>query len=254
MRETIYSITVHEAFQQDTECPFCCIEEDVEKKYLDYLLEQALMDVRSRGETNREGFCRRHFELLYNRRSNRLQLALLLDTHLAEGNKRLEKLCAGPAAEKTTGTGGQSRWKNVLSKKKEAESYDRLLQELRARETSCFICRKMNEAMEQYIKVTLYLWEKEKEFAALFGEKKGFCQKHFRQLLEAAVKNLSYRKRKVFIPLLLEQQLVNLDRMQKEVHHFTKKMSYHNENLPWGNARDALIRGIRKVAGFCRLE
>lgn len=212
------------------------------------------MDVRSRGETNREGFCRRHFELLYNSRGNRLQLALLLDTHLAERNKRLQELCALPAAAAAVGIGVQSRWKNLFFRKKEMELYDRLVQELYAQEKSCFICRKMNDAMVHYLKVTLYLWEKEKEFAAVFAEKKGFCQKHLRQLVESAVKNFPPRKRRIFIPLLLEQQLLNLERIQGEVHRFTEKMSYHHENLPWGNARDALIRGIRKLVGYCRLE
>ncbi len=256
LRETIYSIKIHEAFQEDTECPFCPLEEEAEEKYVDYLLNQALMDVRTRGETNREGFCRRHLELLYNRRGNRLQLALLLDTHLAERNKRLQELCAfsGVAAGTTVGSGLSSRWKNRLWRGKETEVYNRLVQELHAQEKSCFLCRKMNEAMVHYLKVTLYLWEKEKAFAALFAEKKGFCHKHLRQLLEAAVQNLPSRKRRIFIPLLLEQQLANMKRLQGEVHRFTEKMSYHQENLPWGTARDALIRGIRKLAGYCRLE
>lgn len=260
MQETIYSLALHDAFRQESECPFCLIEEKREKECLDYLLNQAIMDVRSRGETNREGFCRRHFELMYRRRANRLQLALILDTHLAAENAKLRKLAAG------VGVSVRSRMKKTADAppfgtvfsfgggKKKTGPEGRLLSELRYQEKACFICRKIHEVMGEHIKVTFHLWEKEKEFTAVFTEKKGFCQKHFRQLLEGAAKNLSPRQRQVFITHLIEQQLANLERIQNEVHRFTEKMSYHNEELPWGNARDALIRGIKKLTGICDLE
>lgn len=251
MQETIYSLALYDAFRQESECPLCLIEEKREEEALDYLLHQALMDVRTRGETNREGFCRRHFELMYRRRAYRLQLALILDTYLATENARLKKLAAG-----ITGR-GRARTKPFFSLgrgKQQTGPEERLLQELRYQERSCYICRKIHTVMEEHIKVLFYLWEKEREFAAVFAEKKGFCQKHFRQLLERAAQHLSSRQRRVFITQVTEKQLANLERIQSEVHRFTEKMSYHNEDLPWDNARDALIRGIKKLAGICRLE
>src|SRR5690606_37548969 len=90
---------------------------------------------------------------------------------------------------------------------------ERLLQEWRYQERSCYICRKIHTVMEEHIKVLLYLWEKEREFAAVFAEKKGFCQKHFRQLLERAAQHLSSRQRRVFITQVTEKQLANLERI-----------------------------------------
>lgn len=251
MQETIYSLALYDAFREESECPLCLIEEKREEEALDYLLHQALMDVKTRGETNREGFCRRHFELMYRKRAYRLQLALLLDTHLAAENARLKKLAAGIAGRGRARLSLFFRWGRG---KKEAGPEEELLQELRYQERSCYICRKINTLMEEHIKVMFYLWEREREFAAVFAEKKGFCQKHFRQLLERAGKYLSPRQRQVFITHITEKQLANLERIQSEVHRFTEKMSYHNEDLPWENARDALIRGIKKLAGICRLE
>ncbi len=95
MQETIYTLALYDAFREESECPLCLIEEKREEEALDYLLHEALMDDRTRGETNREGFCRCHFELMYRKRAYRLQLALLLDTHLAAENARLKKLAAG---------------------------------------------------------------------------------------------------------------------------------------------------------------
>ncbi|NLZ43396.1 MAG: ABC transporter substrate-binding protein [Clostridia bacterium] len=251
MQETIYTLALYDAFREESECPLCLIEEKREEEALDYLLHEALMDDRTRGETNREGFCRCHFELMYRKRAYRLQLALLLDTHLAAENARLKKLAAGVAGR------GRARLASFFSwgrDKKKANPEEPLLQELRYQEKSCYICRRIHTVMEEHIKVMFYLWEKEREFATVFAEKKGFCQKHFRQLLERAAQYLSPRQRQVFITRITEKQLANLERIQSEVHRFTEKMSYHNEDLPWDNARDALIRGIKKLAGICRLE
>ena len=251
MRETIYSLALYDAFREESECPLCLIEEKREEEALDYLLHQALMDVRTRGETNREGFCRRHFEMMYRRRAYRLQLALLLDTYLAAENARLKQLAAGITGRVRVRTKPFFSWGRG---KQKTGPDEQLLQELRYQERACYICRKINTVMDEHIKVLFYLWEKEREFAAVFAEKKGFCQKHFRQLLERAAQHLSSRQRRVFITQVTEKQLANLERIQNEVHRFTEKMSYHNEDLPWDNARDALIRGIKKLAGICRLE
>jgi len=50
-----------------------------------------LMEPEGRMETNENGFCRRHFELLYNTRANRLGLGLIVDTHMVEQTSRLKK-------------------------------------------------------------------------------------------------------------------------------------------------------------------
>jgi len=49
------------------------------------------MEPEGRMETNENGFCRRHFELLYNTRANRLGLGLIVDTHMVEQTSRLKK-------------------------------------------------------------------------------------------------------------------------------------------------------------------
>ena len=248
MQETIYSLALYDAFRQESECPLCLIEEKREEEALDYLLHQALMDVRTRGETNREGFCRRHFELMYRRRAYRLQLALILDTYLATENARLKKLAAGITGR---GRAHTNPFFSLGRGKQQTGPEERLLQELRYQERSCYICRKINTVMDEHIKVLFHLWEGERVCRG-FAEKKGFCQKHFRQLLERAAQHL-FQAATVLLPRSPRNNWRTLNG-SSESHRFTEKMSYHNEDLPWDNARDALIRGIKKLAGICRLE
>ncbi len=92
MKEQIYTIPVTDAFREDSECPLCILEKKLEEQYLEYFLGPTLMEPDHRIETNKKGFCRKHFELLYNRQENRLGLGLIIDTHLQHQNSKLEKL------------------------------------------------------------------------------------------------------------------------------------------------------------------
>ena len=92
MKEQIYTIPVTDAFREDCECPVCFLEKNLEDQYIEYFLGPSLMEPDHRIETNDKGFCRRHFELLYNRQENRLGLGLIVDTHLQHQNSNLKKL------------------------------------------------------------------------------------------------------------------------------------------------------------------
>ena len=46
MKEEIFAIPLWDAFREDKECPLCVIEMDIEKKYIDRLLDgSTVMDV-----------------------------------------------------------------------------------------------------------------------------------------------------------------------------------------------------------------
>jgi len=91
MKEKIYTIPVTDAFNTDCECPMCVLEKKLEDENIEYVLGPFLMEPEGRMETNENGFCRRHFELLYNTRANRLGLGLIVDTHMVEQTSRLKK-------------------------------------------------------------------------------------------------------------------------------------------------------------------
>ena len=57
-----------------------------------------------------------------------------------------------------------------------------------------------------------------------------------------------------FIKPVYEKQVKELDRIQEEIHHFTLKFDYRNKDMEWGNAKDAPIRSIEKLAGYIEKE
>ncbi len=170
--------------------------------------------------------------MLYNRQENRLGLALVLDTHLAEQLGRLEK-----ASAKT-------------QRKDNAETRKAIADLLRNIETSCAVCDKITYTMTRYLEIIFHLWKKEADFRNLFNSKKGFCIKHFRQLFEISAEFLKASEAGNFNEILIKMQLENLDRIRQETDWFTKKFDYRNNDAPWGNSKDAIPRAIQKLSGY----
>lgn len=262
MKEKIYTIPVTEAFEQDCECPLCMLHSKLEREYIDYYLGPALMEPDSRIDTNKKGFCRRHFELLYNRQENRLGLALETHTHLKDKLaeiKELSKAILDAAKDKNSSGSIFSSLSGRFGAKGQAESKGRsasspsakLADMLSEMENSCTICGRLEHTMERYLDVIMYLWSKEADFRKVFTEKKGFCLIHLNMLIAAAEKYLNAAENKKFLSLLMQQQIEHLERIEQELEWFTKKFDYRNNDAPWGNSKDALPRSIQKLKGYC---
>ena len=255
MKEKIYTIPVTEVFAEECECPLCLLEKRLEDEYINYFLGPSLMEPDCRIETNGSGFCRRHFEQLYNKQENRLGLGLVIDTHMQEQLALMKKAYA-PGMRGNAGSG--SSLARMLARRpspgKPDNSTDKLLRLLSSLESSCSICKKLDYTMGRYIDVIFYLWSRESDFKKVFEGKKGFCLVHFRQLLENAGKYLKEAEAQCFIDILFNMQMENLERIRQEVNWFTKKFDYRNNDAPWGNSRDAVQRSIQKLKGYCELK
>jgi hypothetical protein len=258
MKEKIYTVPVSDAFAADCECPLCVLEKKLEDECIDYALGPSLMEPDMRQETNEHGFCRTHFEAMYNTQANRLGLALMIDTFMKEKNSKLKALfdSRAGALEKDASTGLVKNISNKLSSKQtETEKLvQELVVELDKIENSCSICTKLEHTMDRYIDVIFYLYFKEPDFREIFNSKKGFCLKHLKQLLLSTKKYLNTSEAAIFTKNLMEKQLFHMERIEKEVDWFTKKFDYRYNDAPWGNSKDAVSRGIQKIRGNCSLK
>lgn len=258
MKEKIYTIPVSDAFAVDCECPLCVLEKKLEDESIDYALGPSLMEPDKRQETNELGFCKSHFEAMYNKQVNRLGLGLMIDTFLQEKNSRIKKAYEGKvkSLEKDATVGLAKSFSNMLSSKQ--TDTEKLVQELVSEldniEKNCAICSKLEHTMDRYIDVIFYLYFKESDFREIFHSKKGFCLKHLKQLLSSTKKYLNTAQTATFVKNLMDLQLTHMDRIEKEVDWFTKKFDYRYNDAPWGNSKDAVIRSIQKIRGNCDLK
>jgi len=258
MKEKIYTIPVNEAFSIDCECQICELEKRFENECVDYVLGPSLMDSEKRIQTNDKGFCTRHFELLYNKQANRLGLGLILDTYMLEQLSRISKIVGHTQISDNSQSGLKSFLNsfsgNGISSKDGCKSADKLLKYIEEHEKKCDICDKLDYTMDRYIDVILEIYFTENDFRKKFDECNGFCMPHLKMLILGAKKYLNQSKSAEFCNKLIEIQLNNLSRIEKEVKWFTQKFDYRNTDAPWGNSKDAIARGIVKMSGAKNLN
>lgn len=242
MKEKIYTIPVNEAYDKDCECPLCELEKTLEEEAVKYALGAAMMEPDYRIESNEKGYCNRHFTQMFSS-PNKLPLALVLETHLLEIRKKLEKYEKDAKSLQNEHTG--------LFKKSSASSTAEAISSLLAKnERECMVCQKIKSTSERYIDVLLYMWANDEEFKAKFDRSKGVCLKHFKMLTDNCNKSLKGDKVGKFLGTLIEKEITELSRIQDDIHRFTLKFDYRNRDMEWGTAKDAPIRTIEKLSGY----
>ena len=231
MQERIYTIPVNEAFEQsEGGCPFCLLFKRLEDTELDLILGASMMEPDIRKVTNEKGFCKTHFTKMYHLK-NRLGLALMLESHLAE-------------LKKEVGTGGLFA-KNIGAKP---------VARIEKLEKSCYVCDTINEKLSKMFSTAIYLYETETEFAEKLRHQKMLCLPHYKRLLETAYGSMNKKK---------YERLVNdadkivsnyISALKEDVSWFCKKFDYRYDDQPWGNAKSAVERSIRFLSGPADLD
>ena len=222
MREDITSIPVSEVFEPKDGCPICRMRDLLEKRVAEYITGAAMMEPDVRIETNKLGFCIDHYRLILKQR-NRLGVALILESHLAEMEKAIFKGLP------------------VLGK-----SPDKQAKAAAARTQTCFLCEQVDWAMERMLATVCRLWENEADFRALFDEQEALCLPHFSLLTETAQKSMSKKQRPDFLKAASKLSQKYCTALQSDVSHFCKMFDYRNggEDADWGNSKDAIERAI----------
>lgn len=238
MKEKIYTIPINESFDQDLECPFCFIEKNLETDAVKYALGAAMMEPDYRINSNDKGYCNKHFSMMI-AQPNKLSLALVLETHVAEIINKLEK---HQAVSKQTG-----KKSGLFGNKKNNPYISSLINECTQIQSSCVICQKINDELKRYTEVFFYMWEKDAELKNKVLKSKGFCMKHFNHLCEESLKHL--KNPEEFIAEAYNLQIHNLKRIKEDIHKFTLKFDYRNKDMELGTAEDAPLRAIEKLRG-----
>lgn len=234
MNEQIYTIPVNDGFEEGGECPFCNMYNKLEKEALDYMLGSSYMEDNIRMETNKIGFCQKHYSMMY-KKQNRLGLALMLQSHIQKINADIENLSNNLKSNKK---------KSLFSKTVE----NKVTPYINNIAESCYICNKITASMDRYFDTFFYMWKKDNDIKEKVKNSKGFCIEHFATLIDMADKKLKGNEYNLFINTIIPLEIENIKRLEKEVDHFTNKFDHNYKDAPWGTAKDALPRAIQKIA------
>ncbi len=223
MRDDICTIPVSEVFEPKDGCPLCRMHDTVEKRITDYILGDAMMEPDVRIATNESGFCAEHYDKMAARRG-RLQLALMLETHV----QQVERDIFG------------KKWLNPVAKKAEK------VQTLTDR---CFICEKMEWGICRMTDTIYRLYETERDFRALFNEQPMFCLPHYEQLISGISKKNCPRYGGEMRENLTRITGEYLHSLAEDLSKYCKKYDYRSIGGEWGNEKNAVERSIGFLTG-----
>jgi len=243
MKEQIETIPVNDAFDAGDECPFCFLERLAEQRTIRYVAgpSASYMEPDVRGVTDKYGFCISHSKKLFDY-GNSLGAALMLQTHLAGILEEYDIYAQRYALQDPKAHG-------VFHKAVEHGVEDEYSQVLLDKVNSCFICQRIDYHMDRYYTTFFYLL-KDEEFRKKVESCKGFCLRHFAQLLRRSVTDLPNSQRQWFHDRVFTLEEENLRRVKEDLDWFVAKFDYRNAKADWKNSKDALSRTMQKLEGF----
>ena len=234
MREKLYTIPVNEAFDDAGECGFCALYKKLETEILDYVMGPSYMEEDVREDMDRMGFCKDHYRQMF-KAGNRLGVALMLKSHLSKLNRDTEALFAKELEAKPKRFG-------------KGEESSPFCEYAEAVEHSCYACHRMENRMQSYVDTFFHLWKTEPEFRDKVLGGNGFCMGHLKQILSEGKRRLNKENFQAFKEAILPLQTRHMKRLEEEVEWFVQKFDYRFKDEPWKTSKDAVERGIQKVA------
>ena len=97
--------------------------------------------------------------------------------------------------------------------------------------------------MRNYCNTTIKLWQKDSTFKNIFSQSRGFCLKHFNEIISNDAVTSDFKEKCISL------QEDNLKRLQGELQWFITKNDYRFINESWKTSKDALLRTISKLIG-----
>ena len=223
--EQIYTIPVNEAFEASAAdkscgCPFCALYNKLENDELDLILGASMMEPDVRIKTNKTGFCRTHYDMMFVRK-NRLGMALTLESHLDQLKKEL----------KDSGLGGGMGNKPI-----------KRIGEL---ELTCYVCERIAFNFEHMVETAVLLWNTDENFPAKLKAQPYFCLPHYKKFLQYGQSKLPKKRMQEFARDVQAIEEAYLEELSGDVSWFCKKFDYRYDEEPWYNSKDAVERSMK---------
>jgi len=238
MKEQLYTIPLNDAINAADECPFCFIERKTEQDVMDFALGNcaSYMEADVREQTDKAGFCRNHFKKMFEY-GNTLGNGWILKTHYRATIKDMKH----QFSHFTPGKAGLFRKKD--------DSANSMVNWIRSREDSCYICNQFRDIYKRYLETFFYLYKNDSEFVEKIKKSKGFCMTHFADLCEQADSSLCAKDLEDFYATALPLMEANMQRVYEDVAWLIEKFDYENKDADWKNSKDAIQRGMQKLKG-----
>ena len=229
MRESILTIPVNDVFGPREGCPICRLRDGIEEHICEYIMGAAMMEPDVRIDTNKQGFCHTHYNQLL-QQNNRLSLALMLSTHMAEKEKELfgSKLAIGKG-KKTEQMG-----------------------------TTCFVCSKVSWGINHTLETMFKMYAKDPDFRLMFSQQEYVCIPHYKLLLSQGSAQMSKGDFAQFRKALEELTDKYMKSLTADVEQFSLSFDYRNagslHNADMEHVRTSVQRAVEFLTGRKAVE
>ena len=226
LKETICTIPINDIFMPKDGCPICRMEEMLEKQYVKFITGDAMMEPSVRIETNKKGFCHRHFSQMF-AQGQKLPNALILESHL------------------------QEIIDNFMPAKLKGKPVKKQLEGIRQELSTCYVCDRIENDMHHFMATIFVEWAKGGEFRKLYGEQPFICLKHYHFLMTAAMGRGGIPS-KLMSDFYAETAGLTknyLESLKADITHFCSMFDYRSQGQDWGTSKDSIERSIAFLTG-----
>ena len=221
MRENITTIPINDLFAPKNGCPLCRMEEMLEKNHVSFIVGDAMMEPDIRIQTNKKGFCHRHFSKMFSA-GQKLPNALILESHL------------------------KAVMNDVLPKSSASKPDKKALDRIKELQNSCYVCERIEKDMTHLISTVLSEYEKSDEFRALYREQLYICLNHYALIMRQASGKggVSSKNIRSFHEDSYKLTKNYLSGLKDDITYFCSMFDYRNRSKDFGKSRDAIERSI----------
>lgn len=226
MKETLCTIPINDIFMPKDGCPICRMEKMLEEQYVAFITGDAMMEPSIRIETNKKGFCRRHFEQMQ-ANGQKLPNALILESHL------------------------QEIIDNLMPKKLKGKPDKKQLECIKKELSSCYVCDRIESDMHHFMATVFVEWAKGEEFRKLYNEQPFICLKHYHFVTDCAMGKGGIPQKLLSdfyaeTAALTKKYLLSL---KEDISYFCSMFDYRNKGKDWGRSIDSIERSTDFLTG-----
>lgn len=226
MKPNITTIPITDIFTKTDGCPICRMYRMLEEQYVEYITGAAMMAPDVRVQTNKVGFCHRHFSMMVNS-GPRLSNALLLQTHIDE-------------------------LRSKVFPKKDTDAPDKkMLEAIRENNRTCYVCDRIEHDILHLLSTVYVQFGSDADFREQYAAQDFICLNHY-ALVTANVSKKSMDKKALSEFYAATNKLAKgyMDTLYDDVTHFTTMFDYRNQGGDYKNSKDAIERSVRFLTSY----
>ncbi len=220
MKENICTIPINDLLKPKDGCPVCRMTAMLEENYVDFIVGDAMMEPNIRIETNRMGFCHRHFSKMFSA-GQKLPNALILESHL------------------------KSVIENVLPKNGSGKPDKKALEKIESLDKTCYVCERIEKDIHHLLATVFAEYVKSEEFRELYREQPYVCLNHYALIMRDAMGKRGVGKLiKSFHSDTYELTKNYLQKLKDDTTYFCSMFDYRNRGKDFGESKDVIERDI----------